>query len=303
MKNWNSTRYARAAWMLAAVLNVAVPAHAQVFTGRIDVTVTDSTGAVLPGVTVEVTGPQNQTAVTDARGEVHLLNLATGTYQLKASLQGFADYLNRTIPVSAGSAIPLRITLGVQGVAEQVQVAAEAPIIEPSRQSISTNVTNQELQNIPSARDPWVVLQTVPGVIVDRVNVGGSESGQQSNYVAKGATTGDNTWYMDGIPITDMSALGSSPSYYDFDMFQEMQVTTGGTDARQATPGVQMNFVLKAGSNTPHGSARTYYENKDLQANNLPADLVEDLGGVSGKGNRLTKYADYGGEARRPDHP
>src|SRR5690242_1972398 len=182
--------------------------------------------------------------------------------------------------------------MAVGGVSEQVQVAADVPVLEPKRQT--------ELQNIPSARDPWVVLQTVPGVIVDRVNVGGSESGQQSNYVAKGATTGDNTWFMDGIPITDMSALGSSPSYYDFDMFQEMQVTTGGTDARQATPGVQMNFVLKSGTNTVHGSGRTYYENRDLQSNNLPDDLVESLGGESGKGNRINKYADYGGELGGP---
>ena len=290
----------KATLVLAAVLGMIAPASAQVFTGRIDVTVTDSSGAVLPGVTVEVSGPQTQTAVTDTQGQAHLLNLASGTYQLKASLQGFADYLNRSLPVSAGSAIPLKIALGVQGVQEQVQVSADVPIIEPSRQSISTNVSNQELQNIPTARDPWVVLQTVPGVIVDRVNVGGSESGQQSNYIAKGATTGDNTWYMDGIPITDMSALGSSPSYYDFDMFQEMQVTTGGTDARQATPGVQMNFVLKSGSNTAHGSARTYYEKESWQGNNLPADLVEDLGGASGKGNRMNKYVDFGGELGGP---
>jgi Carboxypeptidase regulatory-like domain/TonB-dependent Receptor Plug Domain len=287
-------------WVMAAMLCLAATANAQVFTGRIDVTVQDSTGAVLPGVTVEVSGPQKQTTITDAQGQVHLLNLPAGIYQVKATLQGFADYLNRAVPVTAGGEVPLRLTLGVQGVTEQVQVSGDTPILEPKRQSISTSITNQELQNIPSARDPWVVLQTVPGVIVDRVNVGGSESGQQSNYVAKGATTGDNTWYMDGIPITDMSALGSSPSYYDFDMFQEMQVTTGGADARQATPGVQMNFVLKSGTNTAHGSARSYYENKDLQGNNLPADLVEDLGGVSGKGNRLTKYADYGGELGGP---
>ena len=287
-------------WVIAALLCVAASANAQVFTGRIDVTVQDSTGAVLPGVTIEVSGPQKQTAVTDAQGQVHLLNLPAGTYQVKASLQGFADYLNRTIPVGAGSVVPLRVTLGLQGVSEQVQVSGEVPVLEPNRQAISTNVTNQELQNIPSARDPWVVLQTIPGVIVDRVNVGGSESGQQSNYVAKGATTGDNTWYMDGIPVTDMSSLGASPSYYDFDMFQEMQVTTGGADARQATPGVQMNFVLKSGTNSPHGTARTYYENKDLQGSNLPSDLEDALGGVSGKGNRLTKYTDYGGELGGP---
>ena len=288
-------------WLMTAlVCVVSTAASAQVFTGRIDVSVRDSTGAVLPGVTVAIGGPQNQTSITDTQGEAHFLNLPAGTYEVKASLQGFADYLNRTVPVGAGTAVPLRVTLGVQGVAEQVQVAAEVPILEPNRQSIATNITTQELQNIPSARDPWVVLQTVPGVVVDRVNVGGSESGQQSNYIAKGATTGDNTWFMDGIPITDMSALGSSPSYYDFDMFQEMQVATGGSDARQSTPGVQMNFVLKSGSNTVRGSARTYYENKDLQGDNLPDDLVEDLGGASGKGNRINKYADYGGELGGP---
>jgi hypothetical protein len=287
-------------FVYAAMLGVAPSAWAQVFTGRIDVTTRDQSGAVLPGVTVELTGPQNQSAATDAQGEAHFLNLPAGTYQVKATLSGFADFLNRGVPVTAGGAVPLRVTMAVAGVSEQVQVSGEVPVIEPKRQTISTNITNQELQNIPSARDPWVVLQTIPGVIVDRVNVGGSESGQQSNYVAKGAGTGDNTWYMDGIPITDMSALGSSPSYYDFDMFQEMQVTTGGADAQQATPGVQMNVVLKSGTNTPHGSARTFYENKDLQASNLPGDLVETLGGVSGEGNRLTKYADYGGEVGGP---
>src|SRR3954447_3591998 len=287
-------------WALAASVWTAGEASAQVFTGRIDVVAQDGTGAVLPGVTVDVSGPQNQSAVTDARGEAHFLNLPPGSYEVKASLSGFADFLNRSLAVAAGSAVPLRVTMGVQGVAEQVHVSAETPVLEPKRQTVSTNVTNQELQNIPTARDPWVVLQTVPGVVVDRVNVGGSESGQQSNYIAKGATTGDNTWFMDGIPITDMSALGSSPSYYDFDMFQEMQVTTGGTDARQGTPGVQMNFVLKSGTNTVHGSGRTYYENKDLQSTNLPDDLVESLGGEGGKGNRINKYADYGGELGGP---
>ncbi len=95
--------------------------------------------------------------------------------------------------------------------AEQVTVQAETPAIDPKRIAISTNVTVDELEKVPNSRDPWVVLQTVPGVVVDRVNVGGSESGQQSNYTAKGADFGDNTWYLDGIPITDMNALGRSP--------------------------------------------------------------------------------------------
>jgi hypothetical protein len=288
------------AWCLALLALGAAPVSAQVFTGRIEVTATDSTGAVLPGVTVEVSGPQNRTETTDTKGSAVFLNLAPGNYAVKASLTGFSEYNSRSVPVGAGVTVPLKVVLGLSGVTQQVEVTAESPVIDPKRLTTSTNVTYEELQQVPSSRDPWVVLQTVPGVIVDRVNVGGAESGQQSNYQAKGAASGDNTWNMDGVPITDMAALGSSPTYYDFDMFQEMQVTTGGADLTSATPGVALNFVLKAGSNTPHGSARVYYENESMQSNNMPEDLAATIGGVSGKGNRIDEYTDYGFEIGGP---
>jgi hypothetical protein len=105
---------------------------------------------------------------------------------------------------------------------------------------------------------------------------------------------------MDGVAITDMAALGSSPTYYDFDMFQEMQVTTGGADLTSATPGVGLNFVLKGGSNTPRGSARVYFENESMQSNNMPDDLAASIGGKNGKGNRMDKYTDWGGELGGP---
>jgi hypothetical protein len=144
------------------------------------------------------------------------------------------------------------------------------------------------------------VLQTVPGVIVDRVNVGGAESGQQSAYQAKGASGGENTWNMDGIAITDMVALGSTPTYYDFDMFQDMQVSTGGADVTSPTPGVQLNMVLKSGSNTPRGSSRIYFENESMQSNNLSDELAATIGGDSGKGNRMDQYYDTGFELGGP---
>jgi len=293
-------RMVRLMGLVCAALALAVPSSAQVYTGRIDVTVADTTGAVLPGVTVDIAGPQNKTAATDNKGEAHFLNLPPGTYTVAAKLSGFGDYTNKNVPVTAGTSVPLKIALGVGGVATQVDVSAASPTIDPKKTATSTNVTYDELQKVPSSRDPWVVLQTVPGVIVDRVNVGGAESGQQSNYQAKGASGGDNTWNIDGVAITDMSALGSSPTYYDFDMFQEMQVTTGGADVNSATPGVALNFVLKGGSNTPHGSTRFYFENQSLQSNNMPADLKASIGGKSGKGNRMDEYKDYGFELGGP---
>src|SRR5258708_12263564 len=94
-------------------LAIATPSAAQVSTGRIDASIADSTGAVLPGVTVEITGPQNQSAVTDPLGEAHFLNLAPGIYTLSAKLSGFGDYLNKNVPVGAGANVPLNIPLSV----------------------------------------------------------------------------------------------------------------------------------------------------------------------------------------------
>lgn len=286
---------------VALLVAYAIPSSAQVFTGRIDATVTDSTGAVLPGVTVDVSGPQKSTGVTDAKGEAHFLNLAPGTYTVSTKLQGFNDYLNKNVQVVTGASAALAIKLGVAGVSTQVEVTAASPVLDNKKTNTSTNITQEELQEVPSARDPWVVLQSVPGVVTDRVNVGGAESGQQSNYVAKGAGTTDNTWNMDGVAITDMAATGSSSTYYDFDMFQEMNVSTGGADLKAATPGVQMNMVLKSGSNTPRGSARVYFENESLQATNLPDDLQSTIGAATGgKGNRTDQYSDTGFELGGP---
>ena len=113
-----------------------------------------------------------------------------------------------------------------------------------------------QLQEIPTARDPWVLLQQTPGILVDRVNVGGNESGQQSPTFVRGASDGTDTmWNLDGIIITDPASIGSTPTYYDFDAFQEVQFTTGGNDVRQQTGGIGINFVTKRGTNHSRGRA------------------------------------------------
>ncbi len=275
----------------------ALPASAQVYTGRIDVTAVDSTGAVLPGVSVEIGGIQKAMAVTDARGEAHFLNLAPGKYMVTATLKGFGDYKNLDVQVGAGGGVTLKASMSVAGVSATETVKAETPMLDVKKDAISTTVSLDELQKIPSSRDPWVVLQTVPGIIVDRVNVGGAESGQQSSFQAKGASGADNTWNMDGIAITDMSATGSSPTYYDFDMFSEMNVTTGGADVTTATPGVSLNFVLRSGTNSLKGSGRYYWEGNKTQSNNV---VGGDVAGILGSYNRMKEMTDFGGEAGGP---
>ena len=284
---------------LALVL-LASPAVAQVNVGRIDLTVEDTTGAVLPGAAVAIAGPQDRSNIfTDVQGEAHLLRLPVGTYEVSVTLPGFRAYVDTAVQVRAAASTPLVATLSVGGIDETVMVTGTAPIIDPRRQSTDTHVTVEELQEIPSARDPWVVLQTIPGVIVDRVNVGGSESGQQSNYMAKGASSNENTWTLDGVVITDMASL-SSPTYWDFDQFQEVRINTGGADVRNQTPGAAVDVVLKSGTNQYHGSLRGYFANEGFQRNNLSEELAESIGGETRKGNRMEQYADYGFEVGGP---
>ena len=112
------SRIARMMVLSVAILAaIAAPSAAQVSTGRIDATVIDSTGAVLPGVSVDIAGPQSQTAVTDSTGEVHFLNLPPGTYTVSAKLSGFSDYLNKNVAVATGASVPLKINMSVAGVA------------------------------------------------------------------------------------------------------------------------------------------------------------------------------------------
>lgn len=191
------TRRTLAIFALAlAVALVAGTSNAQNFTGRIDVVVTDTTGGVLPGVNVAISGPMNQTAVTDTRGEAHFLNLNVGTYNVTANLQGFNPWTSKSVQVVAGGAVPLNVQLGIAGAKETVQVTAESPVIDTKKQTTATNITLEEIQNVPNSRDPWVMMQTVPSIVVDRVSVGGSESGQQAGFIGKGveAARRRGTW-------------------------------------------------------------------------------------------------------------
>jgi len=292
----------RLALLCLLAVCLATPARAQVFTGRIDVTVEDQNGGRLPGTVVELTGPETQTLVADDVGQVHFLNLPVGVYTVKLSLTGFTPETNTHVEVAAGASTALDVRLKVAGGSETVNVIAVTPAVDVRRATTTVSISMLEMQELPTARDPWALLGTVPTVFQDRVNVGGSESGQQSNYNAKGAQNTDNQWTLDGVPVTDMgdnlsrprNASGASAFYYDYDTLQEMAITTGGADAQNATGGVQVNMVLRKGTNLPHGSMRYFYESKNLESVNISSDLAAALGDTTGKGNRVDNYHDYG---------
>lgn len=285
-----------AAVVVTACLVLGTPASAQVFAGRVDVTVEDIEGVRLPGVALEITGPQRQQTATDAQGVAHLLNLAPGAYEVKASKKGFSDHIQQNVRVLAGASVPLLITMNIAGAVRQVDVRVLTPVVDPLGHTTSTTITRDELQNNPTSRDVRALLQTVPGVTVDRVNAGGARSGQGTAVVSKGAEIGDDLWFTDGISVSEIPL--SSPPPFDIDMFEEVQVTTGGPGAQLATAGAHVNTVLRSGANQRRGTARFLFAGDHLQSRNVP-DLLS-AGGSSGSGNRTERDVNGGFELGGP---
>ncbi len=168
--------------------------------------------------------------------------------------------------VNLGTNTELSISMKIASVATTIMVTSESPLLDTRKQTSGAKFNQQELKSIPTGRDPWVILQQTPGVLVDRQNVGGTRAASRTTTSARAPTRRRIPWNVDGVTITDMAATGSSPTYYDFDAFQEMQATTGGSDPSMAVPGVTLNMVTKRGTNEVHGSARVFDTPHQLEA-------------------------------------
>jgi hypothetical protein len=289
--------FVRAAIAALLVTLAAVSAFAQFQSGNIYGRTMSRDGAMLPGVTVTLTGiGAPQTTLSDAEGNFRFIGLAPGAYTLKAELSGMGSATREGVRVNIGANADVDLTLNPT-VSEAITVTAAAPLLDVRKSGTGQTVDEVVLENVPTARDPWMILQSTPGVFVDRINVGGTQSGQQSVYVSKGAPRADGTWNIDGVNITDMGATGSSPTYYDFDTFEEFQITTGGSDPRVQTAGVQMNMVTKRGTNDYSGSGRYLYVPGSTSAEaTVPAEAASYLSLT----NSVNYVRDYGGELGGP---
>ena len=104
--------------------------------------------------------------------------------------------------LNAGATVTVNVQLGLAQVAEVITVSGESPVVDVRETGIPQSFDRARLENIPSARDPWVVIEQTPGMVMDRQNVGGNESGQQSTFVTRGTSFTQNIWNYDGVNIT-----------------------------------------------------------------------------------------------------
>jgi len=287
--------------MIGMVLILSGAAWAQTQSGNLYGKVTDTQNEALPGVTVSLTGPgATKVQVTDAGGQFRFLGLSPGNYEMEAALEGFGTVVYPAVNIRVGRNTTINVEIS-PAIEETITVTTESPLLDERKITQGIQVTQLELQKIPTARDPWAIAGQTPGVLMDRINVGGNESGQQPNFIGAGSNGTQNKFMIDGVDITDQSAVGASSTYFGFEQFEEMSFSTGGSDVEIQTPGVQLNMVTKRGTNEWRGSGSYNNTRESLQSSgNLSSgDLAPGQAG-SGEsltGNQIDDITQYGAEA------
>ena len=271
-------------------------------TGTISGKVVDNEGNPLPGVTVTITSEAlikgTQSAITTPGGTCRFVFLPVGTYNVSFALQGFKTLVKEGVEVALRKTTTVNATLEVTTIEETITVVGETPVIDIKSSTIATNFTIEMLQKIPSARDPWVLMEMTPGMVMNTQNIGGSESGQQSRGYAHGTMSDQTAYNMDGIQVTDAAASGATAMYFDFDSFEEISIETGAHSTDIQTSGVVLNMITKSGGNKFSGGISLYGETESLQANNIPEDDPAYEG--VGFGNPTDYVYDYGGDLGGP---
>lgn len=249
---------AAAAIVLAGLWGVTV--HAQTI-GSLAGTVSDETGAVLPGVTIEVSGPNLQgvrSAVTDSSGSYRFRNLPPGSnYSVKATLGGFQPTTKQGIHVYLGQEGTVNFSIKPT-ITEAITVTAEAPLVDVSKTTTGVNITADQFQSLPTARSFQQLTTIAPGVTLE---MGDHDARFSSSPNVGAASAPENNYIIDGLSATD-PRFGTSGVNLTMNFVQEVQVMTGGYSAEfgRSTGGV-FNVVTKSGGNTFHGDVFSYYRN------------------------------------------
>ena len=244
----------------ALCLLLASTAQAQQ-TGSITGSVSDTSGAVLPGVIVSVEGANliggAQTYTTDVTGNYRFDRLPPGDYTVKFELQGFKTVQQDAIRINAAFVATINAKLEVGSLEETITVTGQSPTVDV-RSNVQQTVMSQEiLEGVPTGRDPWSLAKLIPGVQVATYDVGGTQSVQQSSMSAHGSNTNDVSYNIDGATVNwPGGGGGATMMYYDQGMFEEVNYMTSAIPAETLAGGVSINMVTKAGGNQWRGNAR-----------------------------------------------
>jgi hypothetical protein len=262
---------------LGLLVFAAAQAHAQGQTGAITGTVRDTSGAVLPGVTVEAASPvlieKVRTTVTDGQGQYRIVDLRPGTYSVTFALPGFATVRSEGINLTASFTATVNGELRVGAVEETVTVTGAAPIVDTTNVTKIATASREVMDVLPTDRNFVSFAALTPSVLVTgvRQNVGGSIPETGMNLVVHGSRASDSLIMVDGMPIINGSGTGGLQygNYLNNAMAQEITFQTDSHTAEFERASVYSNFIPKEGSNTYHGFFGARYAGEGWQSNNL----------------------------------
>jgi hypothetical protein len=285
------------------LLAVRAPAAAQAAAAGIIGVVTDTSGAILPGVTVTVTGPALQVpsvaAVTDAKGEYRLSPLPPGAYTVTFELSGFQIVKRENVRLTLGFTATLDQLMSLGTVQETVTVSGSSLIVDVTNPATSVDMSKQSLEILPTSRDGLkAFMTTMPGVR-SNLDVGASSMKEGPQFRTHGQSA--QSWQMmDGIMYSSANTGGSDGAQIEFNATESTRVQTVGSGAEMPRRGILLDSVLKSGGNTFHGDAIASGSTGRTEGSNLTPALrafgirniakLHELWDVSGTlGGRIIK--------------
>jgi hypothetical protein len=258
-----------------AVAIGAAPASAQsVIAG----TVRDTSGAVMPGVTVEASSPalieKMRTAVTDGSGQYRIIDLRPGVYTVTFTLTGFNTVRREGITLQATFTATIDAELRVGALEESITVTGQTPVVDVQSAVQQQVLTSELLDAVPTGRNIWGTGATLTGVTLSAPDVGGTAGMQQTYMAVHGSERRDNAIQVDGMSVNGIEGDGAIQNYFNQGMFEEMSYQTSALGADVQASGVRLNMIPKDGSNTLRPSVFWSHTPGAWQSDNFTDDLA-----------------------------
>src|SRR5437867_2952484 len=292
--------------------------HAQVLYGSVVGTVTDQTGAVVPGAMVTMTNVQtgqSREAISDDGGNFSILNVLEGTYDLSVKLTGFRNYLEKGIAVSINTVRRVNVNLQVGQVTETVTVEAGAAILQTTKADVSASLESRAIENLPLSnyRNYQTLINLVPGATPGLLqNAVTDTPGRSLTTNVNGQERGANNTRLDGAADILVTMPHHAVYVAPVESIETVNVSTNNFDAEQGiTGGAAVTVATKSGTNLFHGSlfglhtdaalrAMRWQENRNGQTK---PKLIRNIDGGSIGGpivkNKLFFFGDYEGTFER----
>lgn len=256
--------------------------------------VKDTSGAVMPGVTVEAASPalieKVRAVVSDDRGVYQIVGLSPGKYTVTFTLSGFSVVKREGVELPSNFTATVNAELRVGALEETITVSGATPVVDVKSVAKSETLDRSVLDSVPTGRSAQTAAALVPGVVMGTPDVAGSNGMNQNASQAHGMAGEQATVLLDGIQLNGMCGNGATQSYSNTQNYQEIVVQNSGAGADVSAGGVRQNLITRRGGNEFHGSGALAYASGNWQANALSPDLVAR--GLT-KGDSFDKIYDY----------